>query len=74
MAIDRQLGTENNPDVIDQSKSVDVGLETFNVDTPEPTFDESLLDSMEINILTKKYLLMSLWKKKKNRYHLTLIW
>ena len=50
MAIDRQLGTENNPDVIDQSKSVDVGLETFNVDTPEPTFDESLLDSMEINI------------------------
>ena len=50
MAIDRQLGTEDNPDVIDQSKSVDVGLETFNVDTPEPTFDESLLDSMEINI------------------------
>ena len=50
MAIERQLGTENNPDVIDQSKSVDVGLETFNVDTPEPTFDESLLDSMEINI------------------------
>tara|TARA_R100001369_G_scaffold53983_1_gene80810 strand:+ start:2264 stop:4765 length:2502 start_codon:yes stop_codon:yes gene_type:complete len=50
MAIDRQLGTENNPDVIDQSKSVDVGFENFDVDTPEPTFDESLLDAMEINI------------------------
>ena len=50
MAIDRQLGTENNPDVIDQSKSVNVGVEGFDVETPEPTFDESLLDSMEISI------------------------
>ena len=50
MAIDRQLGTENNPDIIDQSKSVNVGVEGFDVETPEPTFDESLIDSMEISI------------------------
>ena len=50
MAIDRQLGTENNPDVIDQTKSVDVSVEEFNMDAPEATFDETMLDAMEINI------------------------
>ena len=50
MAIDRQLGTENNPDVIDQTKSVDVSVEEFNIDAPEATFDETMLDAMEINI------------------------
>mgnify|MGYP006178194711 CR=1 FL=1 len=46
MAIDRQLGTENNPDVIDQTKSVDVSVEEFNIDAPEATFDETMLDAM----------------------------
>jgi len=50
MAIDRQLGTENNPDIIDQTKSVDVGVDEFNIEAPEQTFDESMIDSMEINI------------------------
>ena len=50
MVIDRQLGTENNPDVIDQTKSVDVSVEEFNIDAPEATFDETMLDAMEINI------------------------
>ena len=50
MAIDRQLGTENNPDVIDQTKSVDVSVEEFNIDAPEATFDETMFDAMEINI------------------------
>jgi len=50
MAIDRQLGTENNPDVIDQSKSVNVPVDDFAVNAPEPTFDEQMIDAMEITI------------------------
>ena len=50
MAIDRQLGTENNPDVIDQSKSVNVPMDEFAVNAPEPTFDEQMIDAMEITI------------------------
>ena len=50
MAIDRQLGTENNPDVIDQSKSVNVPVDEFAVNAPEPTFDEQMIDAMEITI------------------------
>ena len=50
MVTERQLGTENNPDVIDQSKSVNVPVDEFAVNAPEPTFDEAMIDAMEITI------------------------
>ena len=50
MVTERKLGTEDNPDVIDQSKSVNVPTEEFNVDAPEQTFDEAMVDSMQISI------------------------
>ena len=39
MVTENKLGTENNPDIVDQSKSIDIPQDT-------PTFDEQLLDSL----------------------------
>jgi len=50
MVTERKLGTEDNPDVIDQSKSVNVPTEEFNVEAPAQTFDEAMLDALEISI------------------------
>jgi hypothetical protein len=50
MVTERKLGTEDNPDVIDQSKSVNVPTEEFNVAAPEQTFDDAMFDALEISI------------------------
>ena len=50
MVTERKLGKEDNPDVIDQSKSVNVPTEEFNVEAPAQTFDEAMLDALEISI------------------------
>ena len=50
MVTERKLGTEDNPDVIDQSKSVNVPTEEFAVEAPAQTFDEAMLDALEISI------------------------
>jgi len=38
MAIERKLGTEDNPDIVDQGKAVDIEAEA-------PSFEEQLMDS-----------------------------
>ena len=43
MAIERKLGTEGNPDIIDQGAEVVIEAEA-------PTFDEQLLDAYEVTI------------------------
>tara|TARA_R100001377_G_scaffold29498_1_gene16057 strand:+ start:960 stop:3440 length:2481 start_codon:yes stop_codon:yes gene_type:complete len=43
MAIERKLGTEGNPDIVDQ------GME-INIEAEAPTFDEKLLDAYEVTI------------------------
>ena len=43
MVTERKLGTENNPDIVDQSKSIDIPPE-------QPTFDEQLAESLEVTI------------------------
>jgi len=50
MVTERRLGTEDNPDIIDQSKSVNVPAEELSIDAPEQTFEESMIDAMEITI------------------------
>ena len=50
MVTERKLGTEDNPDIKDQTKSVNVPTEEFNVATPSPTFDEQMLEALEISI------------------------
>ena len=50
MVTERKLGTEDNPDVIDQSKSVNVPTEEFAVEAPAQSFDEAMLDALEISI------------------------
>jgi hypothetical protein len=50
MVTERKLGTEDNPDVIDQSKSVNVPTEEFDVAAPEQTFDDAMFDALEISI------------------------
>ena len=45
MVTERKLGTEDNPDVIDQSKSVNVPTEEFDVAAPEQTFDDAMFDA-----------------------------
>ena len=43
MAIERKLGTEDNPDIVDQGKAVDIEAEA-------PSFEEQLMDSLEVTI------------------------
>jgi hypothetical protein len=43
MAIERRLGTEENPDIIDQGKSIEIEAEA-------PTFDEQLMEALEVTI------------------------
>ena len=43
MAIERKLGTEDNPDIIDQGKAVDIEAEA-------PSFEEQLMESLEVTI------------------------
>jgi len=50
MVTERRLGTEDNPDIIDQSKFVNVPAEELSIDAPEQTFEESMIDAMEITI------------------------
>ena len=50
MVIERKLGTEDNPDIRDQTKSVSVPNEEFAIEQPVPTFDEQMLDALEISI------------------------
>ena len=50
MVTERKLGTEDNPDIKDQTKSVNVSTEEFNVAAPSPTFDEQMLEALEISI------------------------
>jgi len=50
MVTERKLGTEDNPDIKDQTKSVNVSTEEFDVATPSPTFDEQMLEALEISI------------------------
>jgi len=50
MVTERKLGTEDNPDIKDQTKSVNVPTEEFNVASPSPTFDEQMLEALEISI------------------------
>ena len=50
MVTERKLGTEDNPDIKDQTKSVNVPTEEFNVAAPSPTFDEQMLEALEISI------------------------
>tara|TARA_E500000318_G_scaffold111242_1_gene129046 strand:- start:610 stop:3111 length:2502 start_codon:yes stop_codon:yes gene_type:complete len=50
MVTERRLGTEDNPDIIDQSKSVNVPAEELSINAPEQTFEESMIDAMEITI------------------------
>jgi hypothetical protein len=46
MAIERRLGTEENPDIIDQGKSIEIEAEA-------PTFDEQLMEALEVTILRR---------------------
>jgi hypothetical protein len=41
MAIERRLGTEENPDIIDQGKSIEIEAEA-------PTFDEQLMEGYHL--------------------------
>ncbi len=50
MVTENKLGTENNPDIVDQSKSIDIPQDT-------PTFDEQLLDSLEVTITDDEIIL-----------------
>jgi hypothetical protein len=50
MVTENKLGTENNPDIVDQSKSIDIPQDT-------PTFDEQLLDSLEVTITDNEIIL-----------------
>ena len=43
MAIERRLGTEENPDIIDQGKSIEIEAEA-------PTFEDRLMESLEVTI------------------------
>ena len=43
MAIERKLGTEDNPDIVDQGKAVDIEAEA-------PSFEEQLMESLEVTI------------------------
>ena len=43
MAIERRLGTEENPDIIDQGKSIEIEAEA-------PTFEDQLMESLEVTI------------------------
>ena len=43
MAIKRKLGTEDNPDIVDQGKAVDIEAEA-------PSFEEQLMESLEVTI------------------------
>ena len=50
MVIERKLGTEDNPDIRDQTKSVNVPNEEFNVERTAPSFDDQMLEALQINI------------------------
>ena len=43
MAIERRLGTEENPDIIDQGKSIEIEAEA-------PSFEDQLMESLEVTI------------------------
>ena len=43
MAIERKLGTEDNPDIVDQGKAV-------NIEAEAPSFEEQLMESLEVTI------------------------
>ena len=43
MAIERRLGTQENPDIIDQGKSIEIEAEA-------PSFEDQLMESLEVTI------------------------
>ena len=43
MAIERRLGTEDNPDIVDQSKQIDIPQD-------EPSIEEQIAEALEVEI------------------------
>ena len=50
MVIERKLGTEDNPEVIDQTKSVNIPATDINIEAPPETFDEAMANALQISI------------------------
>ena len=50
MVTERKLGTEDNPDIRDQTKSVSVPNQEFDIEAPAPTFDDEMLNALNISI------------------------
>ena len=50
MVTERKLGTEDNPDIKDQTKSVSVPVDDINIETPPRTFDDEMFDALQISI------------------------
>ena len=50
MVTERKLGTEDNPDIKVQTKSVSVPVDDINIETPPRTFDDEMFDALQISI------------------------
>ena len=50
MVTERKLGTEDNPDIKDQTKSVSVPVDDINIEAPPRSFDDEMFDALQISI------------------------